>query len=703
MPIDRSADVAVVGRSIGTQESAGGTAVLPLVVRADTVKKGAKLSHAVKSVSVPAVQPSVPVKSVRFSVPGELQPAPVPVSLPVPVSRNKAAVAPVQDSHPPHVLVEIPPHDQIDDDVLLSMVVTASHQSIPMGDCACFAALLMGGFGEPRSIQEAQRTPHSQQWMSAVDVEMGKMVFYEALLPIVSLPAGAKALPSQFVFTNKFGTLGEIIDFRARLVLGGHRQLKNVHFDAAAIYSPVAGMETWKMMLSSGAANHRYICIIDVSAAFLQGDRLQEEVFMRLPKGCTMAGGTTDLVQVQVGIYGMKQAPVLFYNHLTRSLATLGLVPSVVDPCLFTRDVGTPNMLLICVVVDDLTCVANDVAVLHQFEASFGKLYKLSKAEHFGLKGTRALGIVVVYDRVKGVITLSQRDYVMRVLDRFGMADCKPSPTPMVTGGDCYLHYDTSPKLDVQQYVEFQSMIGCLLYLTVTTRSDIMYGVNRLAAFMTANANLHHVEMAKRVLRYLQGTAALVLQYQVQPPAYHDQLYSMCDANYGGEALDVANACSISGLVIMFNGGVVLSKSTKQKMVVLSSTESEYVALNVNVKKQNYLGNLALQLGAEQKLPMLIFEDNTSAIAIASQKVSSQRTRHLHIQMHYIREQVQLKRVQIVHMRTENMVADMNTKALDRVKYERFRDMMLGLRPVDIPAGAIPGMMAVVLDDDEAD
>ena len=150
------------------------------------------------------------------------------------------------------------------------------------------------------------------------------------------------------------------------------------------------------------------------------------------------------------------------------------------------------------------------------------------------------------------------------------------------------------------------------------------------------------------------------------------------------------DARSISGLVIMLNGGVVLAKSSTQKLVSTSTTEAEYVSMSDGTKQLMFVSNLAVALNIVQQLPIVMFEDNTSAIAIANGPVASSRTRHLHIRQHYIREQIAKGYVIVVYCPTEDMIADTFTKPLDRVKFVRFRDMLLGNRAVMVPYRVMP-------------
>jgi hypothetical protein len=140
------------------------------------------------------------------------------------------------------------------------------------------------------------------------------------------------------------------------------------------------------------------------------------------------------------------------------------------------------------------------------------------------------------------------------------------------------------------------------------------------------------------------------------------------DADWGG---DVDTRCSTSGFILWVGDMPIVWKSKLQSVVSLSSTEAEYVAACACAREVVWLRNLLTQVGQIQSEPTVVFEDNAGCIFIANNVSSSVRTKHLDINYHYVREKVTSRELTLVKIATQDNVADMLTKPLDRVLFSR--------------------------------
>ncbi len=113
-------------------------------------------------------------------------------------------------------------------------------------------------------------------------------------------------------------------------------------------------------------------------------------------------------------------------------------------------------------------------------------------------------------------------------------------------------------------------------------------------------------------------------------------------------------------------GGPLGWFSRKQEVIALSTTEAEYIALASATREAVWLRNLLAGIGAEQKIPTIIFEDNQGAIAIAKNPSAHARTKHIDIKYHYTREMAQKGVIQVEYCSTEDMLADVFTKPLTK-------------------------------------
>jgi hypothetical protein len=156
---------------------------------------------------------------------------------------------------------------------------------------------------------------------------------------------------------------------------------------------------------------------------------------------------------------------------------------------------------------------------------------------------TRFLGLCFRRDRSKRLIFIDQEDYISSVLERFNMANCKPSCTPLPAGAVLERLKDQVPASDSFRS-HFQSIIGSILYAMLGTRPDIAFAVTRLSCY-NSNPNEKHLSYAKYILRYLQGTKDLGLLYDGDSNA---GLIAYSDSDW---AEDKDDRHSVGGFVIL--------------------------------------------------------------------------------------------------------------------------------------------------------
>jgi hypothetical protein len=216
----------------------------------------------------------------------------------------------------------------------------------------------------------------------------------------------------------------------------------------------------------------------------------------------------------------------------------------------------------------------------------------------------------------------------------------------------------------------YQSMIGSLMYAMTQTRPDLAFAVSLLSRF-AANPNLAHTKAAHRVLRYLKATRTLGITYNGSKSGF----FGYSDSDWAG---DPHSRRSTSGYVFFLYGGAITWKSTRQKAVTVSSTEAEYYGLTNAAKEAAWLRKLLIELQytGEDIEPTHIYGDNQGSLALSEDAKAHQRMKHVDVQYHYIRQQVQENRVSLSYIETQRMVADGMTKPLTAVKHATFVKML---------------------------
>jgi hypothetical protein len=191
--------------------------------------------------------------------------------------------------------------------------------------------------------------------------------------------------------------------------------------------------------------------------------------------------------------------------------------------------------------------------------------------------------------RGEGVITILQKKYVETILKREGMEYANPVAMPMDPNIKLMLNPD---QIEGNHSNSFARLLGKLQFLANTTRPNISFAVNRLAAY-TASPSLQHTTAVKRILRYLVGTKEYGITYHKTPKVPNPSpcanlFHGYSDASYA----DTDDCKSMSGYVFLSGRGAITWRSKKQTMIVLSTTEAEYVALSKAGREACWLRNL---------------------------------------------------------------------------------------------------------------
>jgi hypothetical protein len=167
--------------------------------------------------------------------------------------------------------------------------------------------------------------------------------------------------------------------------------------------------------------------------------------------------------------------------------------------------------------------------------------------------------------------------------------------------------------------------------------------------------------------RGTQGHGLHYTKHEEGPP----KLIGYSDADMGG---DIDDRKSTSGIVFFLSGNLVTWQTAKQRVVALSSCEAEYIAAAAAACQGVWLARLLTHMiETESGAPKLLV-DNQSAIALSKNLVFHERSKHINVCYHYIRECVDEGRIIIVYTATEEQLADILTKALERVRFLELRD-----------------------------
>ena len=214
-------------------------------------------------------------------------------------------------------------------------------------------------------------------------------------------------------------------------------------------------------------------------------------------------------------------------------------------------------------------------------------------------------------------ILLHQSRFISTILKRFEMNLCNGVQTPMESGLKLLSASASEPITAASTY---QSLIGSLMYLVVSTRPDIAFAVATLSKFNAKPTALHY-SAAKHLLRYLKQTPDLALEYGAQKPIRTinyvplpaSALHGFSDSDFAG---DTEDRKSTSGYVFCLAGAAISWRAKKQKLVSLSTVEAEYIGYSEATREGIWLQRLLSEITGEVIGPISIFCDNQGAIEI---------------------------------------------------------------------------------------
>ncbi|GKC42290.1 ribonuclease H-like domain-containing protein [Tanacetum coccineum] len=385
----------------------------------------------------------------------------------------------------------------------------------------------------------------------------------------------------------------------------------------------------YKIKFKSSGEIDRYKARL-VAQGFGQKEGIDyEETFSLVVKMVTVRCLLNIVVSMSWPVYQLDVNNVFLYSDLeeaqwnaklTSTLIENGFSQSKSDYYFYTKS-DKRVFLSLLVYVDDIFITSNNVSKIEKFKVFLKSKFMikfLGKLKYF-------LRIEVI-DTDKG-ICLNQRKYVLDLLSEYGMLACKPAKIPLmsklvISNEAC----DNDPSLE--NVNDYQKLMGKLIYLS-NTRPDISYVVHCLSQFMHSPLT-SHLRITFKILRYLKSCPGLGIHIamisSMFPNVYSDAGWAKC----------IVTRKLVTGYCVFLNNSLISWKSKKQNTLSKSSTEAEYRAL---------------------------------ASITTANPVFHERTKHLEIDLHFVREKVLKGVVKIVKVDSANQIVDILTKGLDTIRH----------------------------------
>jgi hypothetical protein len=418
-----------------------------------------------------------------------------------------------------------------------------------------------------------------------------------------------------------------------------------------------------------------YTEVIDVEVAFLNGD-MEETIYMKMPKGIDVTEGYSEIKQSEEEeecvilnkcIYGTVQAARQWSKKFRNQLKKLGFLISSIDPCLMIKR-NEDGIVLLCIYVDDV-CLMGDKKAVENAIIQIEEVFNIRKEGP--LKDY--LGCIVEFK--KNEATIHQPHILKKLISKFEKStnNLRLVKTPSPPGSMLKRPTEEQELLSTEDQEIYRSGVGTLLYLTKQTRPDIANAVREHSKVMDG-ATKDHFTSLLRLIKYVIDTKNHKLLMKLKMSGSKDNIFTIEGYSDSDYASDKDDRKSITGMVIYICEIPVAWKSRAQKAVALSSTEAEYYALSELCTELIFIKHILEFVGINIEYPIIARVDNVGAMFLSNNQSLSQRTKHISVRQHFVRQFVEDGTIKVIFVRTKDDDSDIFTKNLSKELYENHRE-----------------------------
>ena len=562
----------------------------------------------------------------------------------------------------------------------------------------------------PQTISKVLKHPERRKWLDSILKEYLNLAS-KGTWRIALLPKGRKLLGTRLVLRRKVDKDGNISSHKARCVIQGHLQEEGIDYNR--LFQPVAALNTLRNQCCFALHRSQDLRSWDFEQAFVQAE-MDTDVYIRWPPAIKpmidKATGRQTCLEVRKAQYGARQSPRCWGLKLHSFLVNEGFERSDTDSCLYLLTTKRKQMLArnneevrklkeaspnsnLNIAADDFDAVYTQIALVvyvddltvrvdlkcAETKAIYDKFVK-SMTSEFVVEDRGIcdcmLGYKIDYDKVMGILKLTQKSCLLGLLSRTGIDECKPTYTPSKPGIKPHISWcpdqDTAEgKKEIAwlQERDYANRVGACLWLARGSKPEISWTVGMLSRFLTKQSR-KHFEMSTHLIRYLSTTRDRGIVYRRETGNLNLTAYVDGDwlTDYGN---DSDNRKCTTGYILKMCGAAVAWRSFKQQRVSGSSTESEYYSLWACIREVMHTRRQMKECGFEQFEPTQIMEDNQAVKRLSEDVVESTRTRHWDKEWHQIREEFDRGTMKTVYVDTALNHSDVLTKSLN-IKLHNF-------------------------------
>ena len=531
----------------------------------------------------------------------------------------------------------------------------------------------------PKRVKDLEKHPFGSQFRQCMTIEIENCVTMNCFerTDATIYTALAEVLPLMWVFTYKFDQNGYLSKTKARIVVRGDLQTQ-----WGDTYAATLAARVFRALIAIATRFGLLMFQYDATNAFLNA-RIDRLVYVHTPEGFTDQLGK--LLILKRALYGLKDAPTLWYKELTKSLAAIGLHQVPNTPCLFIND-----DLIVFFYVDDIA------VLVHPSKLAAHKLFECELMKRYSIRAMGQLqwflGIRLL--RTEDLLTtwLVQDAFIEQAVKKYGLIDGATALPDCPISNDNLIPY-TGPT-DEKLKATYQELIGSLRYISAQTRPDVAKACSYLAQF-NMNPGPQHLGQAVQTWKFLWNTRTTAMKasasavkqeghsWAAQPSEVEESEPIFFGASVASFADDTDTRASSEGYLFKLFRLPIDWKATKQRTVTKSTTEAELYALSRTGSEIIWWTNLFTELKFNPDIEPVVYCDNAQTVGVVTKPNERLQTKLRHVDIHqmWIRQAVQRGEINVHWIPTKQMPADGFTKVLTGQKHAVFRSQ-LGLEDI---------------------
>ena len=478
-------------------------------------------------------------------------------------------------------------------------------------------------------------------------------------------------LRSFMFIKQKFFPDGTMDKLKARLVADGSQQGRHLY---DLVSSATVSLQVVFLLFNIASYYKCMLHTVDIRGAFLNAEftpadkpiylKINKDVvpywILQDPQAAPYVSHQGELVLLlDRFLYGLKQSPLKFQLHLTKTLTTAGYTQSINDACLFYKLRGS-KFSYVSTHSDDLLHCVNCQSMVNEFKQHLIAIYSDiqyhdNAKSYIGMAITRSPDLSQIY--------ISQKGLANRII-----SDFLPDDFPSATSPASSHLFNHVPDDKPYDRIKFLSIIMAIMYIAGLSRPDLLLATAYLATKAQHPKEGDH-KAALRIISYIKATINHGIKISCQELKFHLH----CDASWASHH----DGSSHTGWILKMGHSFLGSKSSKQRIGSPSSTDAEIIATVDGLKNLKWLDSLTLEIGLPLSICYL-YQDNLSASKIITKSTKTKQVKHLLSKINLAQQYYADKLYVIIQTPTEDMIADALTKPKAPYNYASFEANRLG-------------------------